>query len=271
MQAAIKSKNNERFFHALWSATWRFPYVFLLAGAVCELAVAGETDPFYSRFDSATAPYNRGDYADAAREYGALLEEGAVAPEFLFNLGNAYYRMDQPGLAALAYRRAEHLSPRDAEIRANRERVTKRWGSVHAIQGPLKSVLTQATLEEWIGVAVLGWWGLFTGWAGASCSHRWRNRWRLAALPPAALLLLGLGGVAHWNSESVRSEWIVTRTGEKALFAPLSDAQPHFDLPPGSTVRWNEARWPWIKVSVNEKTGWIQEESCVRVCDAPYI
>lgn len=66
----------------------------------------------------ADSAYVQEHYQQAAKTYEALLKQG-VSAELYFNLGNAYYRMDNITLAVLNYERALLLSPGDKDIRFN--------------------------------------------------------------------------------------------------------------------------------------------------------
>ena len=224
-----------------------------------------------TRFQAAAAAYDAGEYGAAVSGFEALLHDGHVAPELLFNLGNAYYRIGRPGHAALAYRRAWHLAPRDPDIRANHDVILKRFGGLRPAQGALDALLTRAGPGEWAAAAALAYWLLFACWIVAMLAPEWRNLCRRLAWAPAAVLVLALAGSAYWNAGIVRDERVVVDPGGQALYAPLPEAQPHFDLPPGSAVHVERVLWPWLEISVDKKTGWVREESCVRVCNAPYL
>ena len=66
----------------------------------------------------ADSAYVNENYQTAVQMYEALLQEGA-SPELYYNLGNAYYRLDDITHAILSYERALLLSPGDADIRFN--------------------------------------------------------------------------------------------------------------------------------------------------------
>lgn len=66
----------------------------------------------------ADSAYANGNYQKAIAEYTELLKEGQSA-DLYYNLGNAYYRMEETTQAILAYERALLLSPGDADIRFN--------------------------------------------------------------------------------------------------------------------------------------------------------
>lgn len=68
--------------------------------------------------EEADSAYVRGEYQQAVKDYEALLKEGASA-DLYYNLGNAYYRMENITRAVLNYERALLLSPGDRDIRFN--------------------------------------------------------------------------------------------------------------------------------------------------------
>ncbi len=66
----------------------------------------------------ADSAYAQGHYQQAVKDYEALLKMG-VSTALYYNLGNAYYRMDEMPRAVLNYERALLLSPGDADVRFN--------------------------------------------------------------------------------------------------------------------------------------------------------
>ncbi len=66
----------------------------------------------------ADSAYVNEDYQTAIAGYEALLQQG-VSADLYYNLGNAYYRIDDITHAIIAYERALLLSPGDADIRFN--------------------------------------------------------------------------------------------------------------------------------------------------------
>ncbi len=78
--------------------------------------------PFSAHADvsklQADRAYQKEQYQQAAQMYEQLLKQGESA-DIYYNLGNAYYRMDDIPHAVLAYERASLLSPGDADVRFN--------------------------------------------------------------------------------------------------------------------------------------------------------
>ncbi len=70
-------------------------------------------------FIEANNAYDSGNYEVAAEGYTSLIAGGNESWELYYNLGNAYYRLDEIGLAILNYERALRLAPTRREIKDN--------------------------------------------------------------------------------------------------------------------------------------------------------
>src|SRR5262245_50565847 len=70
-------------------------------------------------FDSANLLYEQGKFAEAASAYQSLLKSGRTSAAVYYNLGNAFFKAGQIGRAIAAYARAEQITPRDPDLRAN--------------------------------------------------------------------------------------------------------------------------------------------------------
>lgn len=67
---------------------------------------------------NADTEYKKGNYQQAVKDYEEILDNG-VSAEIYYNLGNAYYRLDNIPKAVIAYERALLLAPGDKDIRVN--------------------------------------------------------------------------------------------------------------------------------------------------------
>lgn len=99
IENTMKTRKNNRF------AMLLFMLLVSIASVAQDKAVA----------DSA---YAKEDYQTAISIYESLLSDN-VSPELYYNLGNAYYRIDDMPHAILNYERALLLSPGDSDIRFN--------------------------------------------------------------------------------------------------------------------------------------------------------
>ncbi len=70
-------------------------------------------------FDSANYQYSKGNYEKAIQLYKSIIDTNTEAAALYFNLGNAYYKSNQIGLAILYYEKAKKLSSKDEDLEHN--------------------------------------------------------------------------------------------------------------------------------------------------------
>jgi tetratricopeptide (TPR) repeat protein len=70
-------------------------------------------------FNEATKAYNEGDYELAIENYQHILESGSHSASLYFNMGNAYYKLNEIAPSIYYYEKALLLDPNDTEIRNN--------------------------------------------------------------------------------------------------------------------------------------------------------
>src|SRR5262249_15844893 len=101
-------------------------------------------------FDEANRLYEQARFSDALDAYQKMLAGGKISEAIYFNLGNALFKSGQTGRAIAAYRQAERLAPRDADVQANlrfaRKSVT---GGVDLTPHRWQDWLQRLTLNEW--------------------------------------------------------------------------------------------------------------------------
>ena len=112
-------------------------------------------------FSAANRLYAEGKFSDAATAYEKILQTGAQSPALLFNYANAEFKAGNLGKAIAAYRQAELLSPRDAEIRANLAFVRNQVQGATVRESRWQNWLGQLTLNEWTLLAASVFWLTF--------------------------------------------------------------------------------------------------------------
>ncbi len=106
--------------------------ILVLAGAPEAAAPATGAQPAApASYAEANRAYKEGRWADAARQYEALIAAGVVHPDLHYNLGNTYFRDGRLGRAVYHYQRALALDPGERDARDNlrlaRELARARW------------------------------------------------------------------------------------------------------------------------------------------------
>jgi tetratricopeptide (TPR) repeat protein len=207
--------------------------------------------------------YTAGDYATAKRLYTESLQRSPDENAW-YNLGNACFRLDQPGEAALAYERVLALSPGHAEAVSNLRFVRQKTGA--RVKEPTWLQQTLAVVPPaaatWLAIGVT-WLGF--AWAGSAL---WRRTGRGGIIGGSALVLLGgayATGLHWWQTEQGRAA-IVIAGGAEAKAEPAKDAQTAETLPSGSRVRWISgiAGWDFCEMPSGQRA-WLPSKNLERI------
>jgi hypothetical protein len=197
---------------------------------------------------------------------GAELPAGYDAGQ-LYNLGNAYARAGQSGLAVLSYERARLLSPTDADIEANLRRVRE---AAH-VSAETRSNLEFLRLPSSFLVAGLILAGLTLG---AASGLAWRRkimpqRWLAAgALTGASMMGLAAGNALLVWPKLHSAVIIAAQTPVRAAPVPLGDAL--FVLAEAETVKITAEHADFVLVSTAlGRTGWVAQAAVAPIVPRP--
>ncbi len=95
-------------------------YVFLIGALSAFMAAPAAAGDSQALFRDGNEAYKNGSYGKAIEKYAALVKDnGTESPELYYNLANAYFKDDKPGLALYYYEKAHRLAPRDRDITFN--------------------------------------------------------------------------------------------------------------------------------------------------------
>ena len=217
-------------------------------------------DDNYSRGVTA---FEMKDYPAARDAFSAVIEsDQRISADLLFNLGNTCFRLDDPGTAALWYRRALLLAPGDFGARQNLRLIGRLTGFVQfgsEIRGAFPLVTRGAIVGGWLAAICLA----------ALLFLRPGRRSRLWLWLGFATCLVGTATALAilWKrvppSELARRA-VITKNGFAALAAPTPTAGVIIDLPAGSEVSVKEARESWSFVEIPgdpARVGWVRREA----------
>lgn len=79
-----------------------------------------------SLVSSGNAAYTEARYQQAVDDYLSVIDQGFTSPELYYNLGNAYFKLNNIPSAILYYEKALKLNPKDEDIRFNLELANSR-------------------------------------------------------------------------------------------------------------------------------------------------
>ncbi len=216
--------------------------------------------------------YENGQYQEAAELYQALVDGGLVDSALYYNLGNAYFKEGDWGQAALNYRRAQGLSPRDPDIRANL--VLVRAQTVDQIDAEGEALFSRITrfaqrwltLDEMAIATLVLWFAVFVLIIlFLRIKHETTRQILSYAIIVVAILLFGglfsLGGRLY--IENVRPEAVIIVEEVDVTSGPGSQYVVEFSLHTGTEVSIIERRNNWIRLGLpgGRLQGWVPSDA----------
>ena len=215
----------------------------------------------------ANSRYERGEYAEAAQQYEALVDMGYKDAAIYYNLGSTYFEMGDLGRAILNYLRAQELSPRDPDILANLDLARAR--TVDRIGAERDSLVESVSYfgRRWVTPNELGAFSLLL-WAmtglgiGALLVYR-RIPLRAfvrtgAAVSAVAMLVSLLLLLSMLYANPYDHTGVVTAEAVEVVSGPGPQFVKEFTLRSGAEVRLVDSRQGWLRVSLpgGELQGW---------------
>lgn len=241
-------------------------WLFLVSVGMFPLEASSAGESAASTFQKANEAYRVGDYGRAARLYESLIAKEWRPAAVYYNLGNAYFKQDEIGLALLNYERAKRIRPRDRDVSANlkyaaslleyRIEDKRNW-----YQRALEAFLRSFTLRE-IGTASLALGALFWLSWGVPLYLRpgtpwgWKRKW---------LLVVTLGAFSLWGIKGIHEgtvkEAVVLKEKAPVRYGPSYKDQVALRLGEGLKVRLTKRSEEWSRVVLtNGETGWMSHE-----------
>ncbi len=230
----------------------------------CALSAQTQDIPEAVRhFDEGNRLFREGAHRDAVTSYRNALEAGYASGALYYNMGNAYFRLDEIGQAIRFYEKARRYMPESEELAHNlaiaRDRTTDSFSRLPApFWRPAWNRLVR-TLSP-TGIFLLGLLGY--GIASAALAMRIR-RTRSPWLRRAVLA----GGVlaAFFVTFGFAASWEETHTVQAVMLADATDLTDRPDGSPtdltvheGAVVEVVTVRAAWSEVRLpNGVQGWV--------------
>jgi len=215
--------------------------------------------------------YAEGKYEEAAEAYETLLSDGYASTDIYYNLGNAYYKLDNIPEAILNYERALKLKPDNEDAifnltMANKKTVDKIERLPELFIGSTwKNLITSRTVNGWatycialIFLALI----FFVGYLLLQQAF-------IKKINFYAGIFFFLASLFSWLMAS-QHQGIINESAEAIIFAstitvqsePNENAEKLFTLHEGTKVNLLEESNSWSKIKLpNGNVGWIQSES----------
>jgi tetratricopeptide (TPR) repeat protein len=247
--------------------------VLILAGALLWAAprISRAQSAASGLLEQANEAYEEGRYDEAVDVYEQILATGVIHGTVLYNLGNAYFKMDRLGPAILMYQRARWLLPRDQDVAANLRLARQltidktlqenpplliRWITYPA-RTLSENELTWLSSILYISTACLVVIGIWIR------PDRLRKKILVSALVGGILLIVvggSLAGKIYWRTSMIRA--VVLAPAVDARSGPGDDYTKIFTAHEGTTVKIRQQREGWYLIALpNGLGGWIPDTS----------
>ena len=225
----------------------------------------GQSGDLESLFQQGNAAFADEQFLDAVEAYQKAFEiSGQASPALLFNLGNAYYHLQDYPSALLAYERALTLEPGNPDVLANLNKILDQA----RLQRPVYSIAQEFAytlpVNTWLMLLIIG--SVTTTIAGLLV---WIMP-QLAPIPSLALylsiplMLLAVTGLLLWEKDFNRGLILIPDTGLHV--APTESANVLNTLPNGTWVEVLESHEPYHYIRTPDKQeGWVKDVTVGKV------
>lgn len=210
-------------------------------------------------FELGMRSYKNADYAAAAKYFEDAARGGYGAAAY-HNAGNAYAKMQKPGLAILNYERARYINPRSPETIANISAVSKAAGVPESPRGFADSFFGELSNAEWIIAASCGFWAMLAFAVMPIFLRRKKAAFKAAAILGAAIMCLGISGSIYWSR--MRNTAISVSPDALLKLSPAQNAPAIATFAEGKRAIIKDRKGAYLLLSApDKKTGWVDIES----------
>ncbi len=227
---------------------------------------SAETDSLYKIGNQAMLQEN---FETAIENYEQILNRGDSHPDLYYNLGNAYYRLNQIGNAVWAYEKGLQIAPRDKDLRFNLSLVNTRVRDRIEIPKTMlfleqyRALKKSTTLIDIILIAstvfMLGAFIYFL-----KKYYRWQSIWisRVIVTFFMMSLVVHLMALDKYFEISDTKEVVIVQSEVDIYSAPFERNETVlFRLHEGVKAELTQEQPGWIEIIlIDGKKGWIQTE-----------
>ncbi len=223
------------------------------------------------QFDQANQLYRAGEYQKAVQLYEQVIKNGYQSAALYYNLGNAYFKMNDIPAAIVSYERAKRLAPNDDDIAYNLRLANLRV--VDKIE-PVPQLFIVRWWNEIVQFYSADQWGIFgiiCVWAlclAASSFFLFRSLviQRLSILAALCFIILTILGFANAvqqrNWEQSTNTAIVFTPTVSVKSAPDEQSTDLFVIHEGLKVELLDVVGNWRKIRLADgKVGWLSSEA----------
>jgi tetratricopeptide (TPR) repeat protein len=223
-------------------------------------------------FQQANQSYEKGDYSKAVTLYTQIIATGYENGTVYFNLGNAYLKQDQKGLAILNYEKARRLIPLDKELKTNLNLALRgvdegeiNWGrefySLMTHGCPLNWLTASSSISFYLLILLIILWVLFP--AKVKKDSGKPALWYQISLCFISCILFGflfLTTVTFIDQHQTLA--VSIKENVPVLNEPKPEGTTYFNLKEGSRVVVGSTQGDWCLIRRQDgKRGWVEQKN----------
>ncbi|MBP1676167.1 MAG: Tetratricopeptide 1 repeat-containing protein [Bacteroidetes bacterium] len=239
------------------------------------MSVSGAVTSQNNPLKKANDLYSRGDYEGAAVAYEQIIKEQGVAPELYFNLGNAYYKLNETGKSILNYERALRLDPSYDDARFNLNLAGQKVVD-NVVQVPsfflvrwLDILTKQFNSNQWFVVSltifILSLVGFLIFVFGVDVRLRKLSFYIAGVFLGAALVTLFFSGIRK-NQLMGHKEAVIMSGVIVVKSSPDKSGTDLFQLHEGTKVKVKSSLGEWTEIVVgNGGVGWVENNAIEKI------
>jgi tetratricopeptide (TPR) repeat protein len=236
------------------------------------LAMLGTT-PHADAAENAKTAYETARYSEAAKLWLESAPYESLTPDVLYNIGNACYRGNSPGNAALYYRRVLNLDPQHAEARQNLRFIERKYGSITINRPAFQTTLASISINTWKNLLWAGLWSFTISLLIIAATKRNSSARHLATVGLILGPILAFCAALAWRAYPKDGEFAkdqqqaVIIYDNAKLHSEASRTSPEvIDAPPGSlcTILHQSGRWSYVGFATKTR-GWIPNDMIEKI------
>lgn len=245
----------------------RKPVIIILIFAAA-IMNAEATETLRERFANGNQLYEKGDFSGALDVYENLAF-ATVNWKLYYNIGNCYFKMNQPVQAKIFYLRARRLRPFEASISRNLEIINKmlkdqvpqeKSDFIANVVKRIETLLPLNLLSALLLLALL----FLNGFIFALLQKKGNRKWMIYGFSFLLVLTIGLSlyHIHRLGQQKIRNTAVIVTPDSELRSGPGENNTILFRVNPGLAVKILEKSQDWYQVSAtSEIAGWIQQEA----------
>jgi len=224
-----------------------------------------------AQFDRANRLYEEGKMSEALPLF-TRLEKNVSNWKLFYNIGNCYFKLDQPVKAKIYFLKAQRLNPFEESIQKNIDIANKRLND--KIPYPKPDFISRLLLRiesvfpmNVVSIILLLFIVVFNAFVFLWIK-KGKKRWIIYGVSFSLVLLLMAGIYTIYRADKYSQRSIAVITGENSQLrsGPGENNTVLFKVNPGLQVKIIDQSRDWIQVSASSDiAGWIETENVERI------